>query len=114
MATNQRQNIRQIRRPQASIAGLTQTQILQLIQSETTAGTEADVGGLQVGDMVVVTPSDVPALTIAPAHGQITAGQGEVVARVFFVTAIFNDVPATVPANRHVLTELLVAPAAFW
>lgn len=115
MATNQRQNIRTLHRPAADIVGLTQAQILQLIQSETVAGAQADVTGLQVGDIITVTPSDVGA-PIEDAHNYIVAPPGQNVARVFIV-ADAQGVPAApgvAPVIRHLLIEIPCVQTIFW
>ena len=101
MATNQTQNIRTIFQPAANIAALTPTQILQLIQSETTAGAQADVTGLQIGDMVSIMPGDVAANTIDNDHDNL----GGVLGRLFVVLDASGVAPS-VPAARHVLAEI--------
>lgn len=108
MATNQTQNIRTILRPTAGIAGLTPTQILQLIQSETTAGAQADVTGLQIGDMVSIMPSDVAAGTIDNEHDNL----GNIRGRLFVVLDASGVIPS-VPAARHMLAEVQTGQI-FW
>lgn len=111
MATNKTQNVRTIHQPIASIAGLTNTQILQLIRSETTAGTQADVNLLATGDIVVVAPSDIAQADIEDAHFTIVPPAQGVAARVFIVADLRGT--ATTPVARHFLIEITITQA-FW
>ena len=111
MATNKTQNVRIIYRPLAGIAGLSNTEILQLIKSETTAGAEADVNLLAAGDIVVVAPSDIPQADIEDAHFTIVPPAQGVAARVFIVADLRGT--ATTPVARHFLIEIAITQA-FW
>ena len=115
MATNQRQNVRNIYVPAASITALTTTQILELIQAETLGGVQADVSLLQIGDMVYISPSDVPANTIDDPHGTLApAAPTDSICRIFMVVD-FRGVPTSEPAQRHALKELAtVGTPLFW
>ena len=111
MATNQKLNVRTILVPNLDIQALTNTQILQLIQSETTAGAQADVGLLQVGDIVAVLPGDVD--NIDELHSDFVADEGEKASRMFMVIPIAGA-PGSTPAERHVLAELGTTDTLFW
>ena len=113
MATNQTENIRTIPVAIDDIPGLTPTQILQLIQSETTAGAQADVSKLQVGDIVAIVPGNVEVGVIDEDHGDVTAGEDEAVKRIFLVTTI-GGAGGSVPPQRNVLMELSVTNSVFW
>lgn len=111
MATNKTPCIRTIHRPIAGIPALSATEILQLIRSETTAGAEADVGELAIGDIILITPNDLPKADIEKAHFTIVPGQGQVAGRAFIVADVAGL--STAPAQRHLLLEIPVV-AGFW
>ena len=106
MATNQRQAVRRLSAATAAIPGLTTTQILELIQDETLGGTQADVGLLQIGDIIYVSPNDIAQGTIDNPHDAIAPAQGLPICRVFLVVDFSGAGGTTTPAARHALIEL--------
>lgn len=113
MSTNRTPVIRIINQPSAGIAALTKAQILELVQDETLGGTQADVNSLQTGDQVHVTPSDLAAAVIDPAH----SGIANTLVRVFIVTEIASNDPLATLPRRHALIEVanaVAADACFW
>lgn len=112
MATNQTRQIRTLHTQVLNVQVLPQEDILQLIQSETVAGALADVGGLQIGDIVSITGEAGPGV-IDSNHDELIAPEDEQVSRTFLVSDI-QGLPGSVPAQRHVLIELSTVQTLFW
>ena len=114
MATNKIENIRTIPVAIDDIPGLTRTQILQLIQSETTAGAQADVSKLQVGDVIAIVPGNVQLGVIDEDHGNVTTVVDDATVKRIFMVVSIGGAPGSVPSQRNVLTELAVTKPVFW